>query len=192
MFASISCSKKTKNDVNNDKKSKKKINYLCDITPKLINDDGTKDENNIISSTHAKNLLNKSYLNNNFLNEFDQTLKNPTFVKYENNGDHNSKIKDITPSFGEIKVYYLNEKVMTTKKEIIFMINKNMLKEINIKDLNKMIKIQSFDKKLVTNDDKPNLKLFVNNENNCKFSYENENNAEMKLENNEDIKKLKK
>ena len=81
---------------------------------------------------------------------------------------------------------------MTTKKEIIFMINKNMLKEINIKDLNKMIKIQSFDKKLVTNNDKPNLKLFVNNENNYKFSYEDENNVEMKLENNEDIKKLKK
>lgn len=120
LFASISCNKKTKSDVNNDKKSKKKINYLCNITPKLINDDGMKDENNIISSTH------------------------------------------------------------------------NMLKEINIKDLNKMIKIQSFDKKFVTNDDKPNLKLFVNNENNCKFSYEDENNVEMKLENNENIKKLKK
>ena len=141
-FALTSCSKKNNDNENNTSR------YLCNLTPKLINDDCTENESDIISSTFAKNLLNEGYgFNHNFLDQIDPTFDDPLFLKRENKNDSNSKITDITTSLGKIKVYYLNAEVGRSKKEIVFTINSDVLYKINtLNDLNKIIKFQSFTK----------------------------------------------
>ena len=191
-FTSTSCSKK--NGVSNNRNDNNILHYLCNFTPKLISNDGTENKDNIISSTFAKNLINKyKCFNNNFLNELDQTFEKQSFIKKENTNYFNSEEKDITPSLGEIRIYYLNAKSRNIKKEIVFTINDNVLNKINtIENLNKMVKFRSFDKKVVTNTDKLQTKLFVNEENDQPLFCKVENNIESEIKNNEDIKKIKK
>ena len=195
-FTSTSCSKK--NDVSNNRNDNNILHYLCNFTPKLINNDGTENKDNIISSTFAKNLINRyKCFNNNFLNELDQTFEKQLFIKKENKNYSNSEEKDITPSLGEVRIYYLNAKSKNVKKEIAFTINDNVLNKINtLENLNKMVKFQSFDKKIATNTDKfvnklP-IKLFVNEENDQPIFWKVENNIESEIKNNKDIKKIKK
>ena len=187
-FALTSCSKKNNDNENNTSR------YLCNLTPKLINDDCTENESDIISSTFAKNLLNEGYgFNHNFLDQIDPTFDDPLFLKRENKNDSNSKITDITTSLGKIKVYYLNAEVGRSKKEIVFTINSDVLYKINtLNDLNKIIKFQSFTKWLVNDGDKSSLKLLVSEENDQNFFWEIENNVETAVINNEDVKKIKK
>ena len=184
IFALTSCSKEIKKD-----------NYLFNYIPKLINDDCTENEIDIISSTFAKNLLNENQcFNHNFLNQLDWTFGNLSFMKKKNKNDSNSEITDITASLGEMKVYYLNAEVGISKKEIVFTVNDSVLNEINtMNDLNKIVRFYFFTKELINNDgDKSSLKLIVNEENDQNFFWKLENNVETKIRKNEDIKKIKK
>ncbi len=182
-----SCSKKTKSDDN------KIIHHYFDFSPKLINYDGTEDEHNITSLVHAKNLLNTNGLNDNFLNALDQASENLSFYKKTNNEKYNSKMVDITPSLGQMEVYYLNGDCRNVRKEITFIVNEQMLEKINtIGDINKMIRVQSFDKQLITDNGKTMLKLLTNEIDDCISFWTIENGVETKIKKNEDVKKIQK
>ena len=165
----------------------KKTNYLFDLNPKFVDDYG-KDANkdNLVLESDVVNLDGGKGYNKDFFLQVDPTFKNSKFF--------NEKNEDVTKSFGNVFVYYLNfDKV---KKEIAFDINEETLSKFSkIEDIKEHISFKLLEKNVVDVDGKPSSKLSLVDDptNDVKLSFwtkENDNDKEIISDN--DVTKIKK
>ena len=141
------CSKK--NDLVRPLDQPHHTGYLFKSQPKFFNDKGEDVSANLILEADVKKLLDiKKGYNEKFFEQLDSSFGNHTF---EEESVVNEKIdyKDITPSLGDVDVYYLN--VDDVEKKINFDINDQMLDKCDsIDDVKKYISFSFFKKKKVS------------------------------------------
>ena len=127
-------------------------NYLFDLKPKFLNNMGKDaNESNLKFESDVKKLLDASKgYNEKFFNELDLSFENHTFEK-KIDKDGKSHYEDITPTLGDVDVYYLNLDNLT--KAVNFDINDEMLSKCNkIEDVKKYISFAFFNKENVEQD----------------------------------------
>ena len=170
-------------------------NYLFDLKPKFLNNKGKDaNESNLKFESDVKKLLDTSKgYNEKFFNELDLSFENHTFEK-KIDKDGKSHYEDITPTLGDVDVYYLNLDNLT--KAVNFDINDEMLSKCNkIEDVKKYISFAFFNKENVTQDSgKKVTKLVVQSLDEKKGDlltfHGKEDNGDIKKD--EDISKIKK
>lgn len=127
-------------------------NYLFDLKPKFLNNKGKDaNESNLKFESDVKKLLDTSKgYNEKFFNELDLSFENHTFEK-KIDKDGKSHYEDITPTLGDVDVYYLN--LDNLAKAVNFDINDEMLSKCNkIEDVKKYISFAFFNKENVEQD----------------------------------------
>ena len=123
--------------------------YLFKSQPKFFNDKGEDVSANLILEVDVKKLLDiKKGYNEKFFEQLDSSFGNHTFEK-ESVVSEKTDYEDITPSLGDVDVYYLN--VDDVEKKINFDINDQMLDKCDsIDDVKKYISFSFFNKKKVS------------------------------------------
>ena len=170
-------------------------NYLFDLKPKFLNNKGKDaNESNLKFESDVKKLLDASKgYNEKFFNELDLSFENHTFEKKIDKGEK-SHYEDITPTLGDVDVYYLNLDNLT--KAVNFDINDEMLSKCNkIEDVKKYISFAFFNKENVAQESGEKVtKLVVQSLDEKKGDlltfHGKEDNGDIKKD--EDISKIKK
>lgn len=141
------CSKK--NDLVGPLDQPHHTSYLFKSQPKFFNDKGEDVSANLILEADVKKLLDiKKGYNEKFFEQLDSSFGNHTFEE-ESVVNEKTDYKDITPSLGDVDVYYLN--VDDVEKKINFDINDQMLDKCgSIADVKKYISFSFFNKKKVS------------------------------------------
>lgn len=132
--------------------------YLFKSQPKFFNDKGEDVSANLILEADVKKLLDiKKGYNEKFFEQLDSSFGNHTFEK-ESVVNEKTDYEDITPSLGDVDVYYLN--VDDVEKKINFDINDQMLDKCgSIADVKKYISFSFFNKKKVSDTSSSNTQV---------------------------------
>lgn len=171
------------------------VDYLFNLDPKLLDHEGKDvNEGNLVLKKDLESLLDetKGY-SKNFFSQLDPSFDKSIFLeKVNENGKESTN--DVTATFGDIDVYYLN---IDNVKAITFDINEKMLSKISkIEDLKNYINFKLFKKQKQTvvsngeaksNEAKATTELFIQpiNENDKSptlafLGKENDNDKEIK------------